>query len=679
MEEIKSRPGTPGDRSQVAAEKLRALRERANQALDDHRQRLRQIESELSLRIQQLADDAEVVEGNTRRRAEVDAEAELAALRRQVEEGREQHRQFTEQLAAARRQLDAIQSEPCTACQEAVWQLEEAQREVERLRSEFETAESQRQADRLRHDEVAGQVAAARQALNDLHAQSSDQTAELEAELQASLEARQVERQQLEAVSRDLELLHNECEALTRRGAELEQEVAAQRQHHAVQQQRVESLEHQLAEAVRLRTELDCERQSVGAELASLKYAVAAEQREQAQRNAAADERAANDQRLQAATEQAKQAAETALAESLALQNELRTALAVAEEEVAQLRDLAAAGAAVGGLELQLEETQRASEAHAVEVSRLKTDLAAAQSELAQLQGSTIPRAEFDSLQQKFDLALADVQKLKRESNGLREELSHRPEASALESPELIAIRSERDALAARLEELENAPVATPDLDAQREAEDLRRRFEMAVDDVRQYKQENAQLREQLAAAASSSGVVASPSTGPLNWAAQKAQLLALLEQEDGAAAEPARRQERATIEGTIAITDRIVAERERRIAELEATQRADTASFDQRTHDRQLETLLDGDELVVAQRERLAQLEAEWEAKHRAAELEFSLERAKLAREQALLKGRLSELSMQSPESADGEDAKPRRRWRVAFGLNEEGDDAKK
>src|SRR5688572_13300930 len=42
MDETKTRPGSPGDRAQVAAEKLRALRQRANQAMDEHRQRLSQ-------------------------------------------------------------------------------------------------------------------------------------------------------------------------------------------------------------------------------------------------------------------------------------------------------------------------------------------------------------------------------------------------------------------------------------------------------------------------------------------------------------------------------------------------------------------------------------------------------------------------------------------------------------
>ncbi len=104
MEETKTRPGSPGDRAQIAAEKLRALRERANQAMDEHRGRLAQIESELSSRVRQLADEFEHTAASGRTAAGPD---EVAALREQLEEDRARHAEFVEQLAAARRQLDA--------------------------------------------------------------------------------------------------------------------------------------------------------------------------------------------------------------------------------------------------------------------------------------------------------------------------------------------------------------------------------------------------------------------------------------------------------------------------------------------------------------------------------------------------------------------------------------------
>src|SRR5690242_5946008 len=116
MEEAKTRPGFPGDRSQAAAEKLRALRQRANQALDDHRRRLTQIESELGQRIQQLTAEFEAASASGAKRGDPAREEELAALRRQLDEGRTKHEKFVEQLAVARRQLEAIQAQPCASC-----------------------------------------------------------------------------------------------------------------------------------------------------------------------------------------------------------------------------------------------------------------------------------------------------------------------------------------------------------------------------------------------------------------------------------------------------------------------------------------------------------------------------------------------------------------------------------
>ena len=75
--------------------------------------------------------------------------------------------------------------------------------------------------------------------------------------------------------------------------------------------------------------------------------------------------------------------------------------------------------------------------------------------------------------------------------------------------------------------------------------------------------------------------------------------------------------------------------------------------------------------------------MQAEWEEKHRAAELDFRLERAKLAREQSALKEKLFELqkheTQAAPPSEGGDQKHPRRRWLSALGLGEEGDDAAK
>jgi hypothetical protein len=90
---------------------------------------------------------------------------------------------------------------------------------------------------------------------------------------------------------------------------------------------------------------------------------------------------------------------------------------------------------------------------------------------------------------------------------------------------------------------------------------------------------------------------------------------------------------------------------------------------------------LIDADEIIAAERKRVAELEAQWEEKVRAAELEMSVERARLAREQAALKERMLELELGLPQTppADGGDARPRRRWLSALGLGDDADEGKK
>src|SRR6185369_9392257 len=89
-----------------------------------------------------------------------------------------------------------------------------------------------------------------------------------------------------------------------------------------------------------------------------------------------------------------------------------------------------------------------------------------------------------DELQQKFDLALQDVQRLRARVAELEQDLARRPESNQADSAELVALRAERDALAARVQQLEERPAVQSDSNADQEHADLQRRFELAVEDV---------------------------------------------------------------------------------------------------------------------------------------------------------------------------------------------------
>jgi hypothetical protein len=127
-------------------------------------------------------------------------------------------------------------------------------------------------------------------------------------------------------------------------------------------------------------------------------------------------------------------------------------------------------------------------------------------------------------------------------------------------------------------------------------------------------------------------------------------------------------------------MTDAIVAEKDSEIAELKARLAAggDTAAtVADAERDRRISELVDADEVVAEHRKRVAQLEREMEEKLRAHELEFSLERAKIARHKAELDNLRAELdSQRNAYDANGTNPAsgvPRRRWLSKLGLSGE------
>ena len=236
---------------------------------------------------------------------------------------------------------------------------------------------------------------------------------------------------------------------------------------------------------------------------------------------------------------------------------------------------------------------------------------------------------ERDEVQQKFELALQDVQRLRERVAEMEHDLARRPEADQVDSTELVSLRAERDTLARRIEELEQQPAASIDADVEQQLADLQRRFELAVEDVRDLKTKNAKLESQLVASKAGSPIP-KLDAGGMDWESQKRRMLAALEGDDDS--DPERQQERATIEATIEMTDAIVAEKDRQIAQLtaqlETARSLPVEGDDDRT--RKISELIDADEIIAEHRKLSHQHEREMEAKLRAAELELSVERAK-------------------------------------------------
>lgn len=126
--------------------------------------------------------------------------------------------------------------------------------------------------------------------------------------------------------------------------------------------------------------------------------------------------------------------------------------------------------------------------------------------------------------------------------------------------------------------------------------------------------------------------------------------------------------------------TEEMLAEKDRRIAELEQLLREQRQS--QQTcgavDAESLRPLVDADAVVQQERESLAQLKQQWEEKLRHAEVELSVERAKIARQQAEIAEKLRLLehpaeNVQADATSAGRSS--RGRWRARLGLKDPGE----
>lgn len=181
----------------------------------------------------------------------------------------------------------------------------------------------------------------------------------------------------------------------------------------------------------------------------------------------------------------------------------------------------------------------------------------------------------------------------------------------------------------------------------------------------------NERSRQIEAAASNSLGKTFAYTHGS-SWEQEKRRILAALEAE-GEPASAQGREERLRIDEVIRLTDAAIAEKDRELERLRQSLAAQPpaemgASLARET--------LDNDALIRAERENLRQLQAKWEDMLRAAEVEMSVERAKLARERAEIDEKLRTMAADSGAAAvTGSQKSSRGRWLARLGLKEQGE----
>jgi hypothetical protein len=261
----------------------------------------------------------------------------------------------------------------------------------------------------------------------------------------------------------------------------------------------------------------------------------------------------------------------------------------------------------------------------------------------------------------------------------VEEALAERASATVIDAGELQEIRAEREAMIARLVEAESKLAK---VDSQRN-DDLQRRFELAVEDVRSLKRRNSELEEELLALKSAGPrtAAATPASDSPNWETMKRNMIASLESDTDST--EGRAEERVTIENTILITDDVVAQKDREIAEMRLLLSQQSNNIDSvAVGATAIAAVIDKDELILQERAKLAELQDQWKSKLRQAEIDISVERAKITRDRAEIEDKLAAYEKErskhaadggSPDEPSGGAKKPTRgRWLARLGLKD-------
>lgn len=370
------------------------------------------------------------------------------------------------------------------------------------------------------------------------------------------------------------------------------------------------------------------------------------------------------------------------------------------EELDARHADLRQRQEQVAAVEKQVAEEQRTLEsargrsaAELEQLAALHTRLDAQQAELA-ARAEQLAAREAETAAQRRRIAREVKTQRAAQLAELERLFAERPPVEAVEhgalQRELDAARQREQQLTAEVESLhaeceqlsrtmvQAAAAATTAGDDSAEQEDFRRRYEMSLEDLRDLKARNAELQQQLAAAKAAGPAAAPQKGGVLNWEAEKQRILAALESDSGGADKPTK-EERLKLEEVVHRTDQLLADKEREINELKLAREHQSGNLGAvAVGAAALGDMLDKDTIVCEERQNLKRLQEEWRDKLRQAEIDISMERAKIARERAQIEERLRTLESQTataaekPDDSDKEGKPIRGRWLARLGLKE-------
>lgn len=292
----------------------------------------------------------------------------------------------------------------------------------------------------------------------------------------------------------------------------------------------------------------------------------------------------------------------------------------------------------------------------------------------AQLQ-ATIGDLESELSDVRFQLQAANSQLAEFQA-----ELKFYHEQSELGEPKIFDFDS--------LPKRPTSTVGVEDLEALEQLGELRLQLETALAETEDLRQQNsdlaARLAQQLTSAATSDKSTGRGNGEQLSWEQRKLLILKQLEGDTANGNEFIPHEEKLSIQEVLDSTQAEITRRDEEIEELREIVRMQSDARDGLAIGAAgVAQMLDGDELIQQERQKLREIQEEWESKLRQAEIDLSMERAKIARERIALDKQMEELTQSTKEAVmpacTGKGKGKERRWLSILGLGEQATDQSK
>lgn len=214
---------------------------------------------------------------------------------------------------------------------------------------------------------------------------------------------------------------------------------------------------------------------------------------------------------------------------------------------------------------------------------------------------------------------------------------------------------------------------------------ELRQQLDSAMAETEDLRQQNsdlaARLAQQLTSAATSDKSTGRGNGEQLSWEQRKLLILKQLEDDTISGNEFIPHEEKLSIQEVLDSTQAEITRRDEEIEELREIVRMQSDTRDGLAIGAAgVAQMLDGDELIQQERQKLREIQEEWESKLRQAEIDLSMERAKIARERIALDKQKEELCQSTKEvvmpACTGKGKGKERRWLSILGLGEQATD---